>query len=189
MFLRFFTISLFAMSQTALADALDVNLNNNTAAFKYSASVRSLNKANSEIHVGALYNDSKNTFADIGVLVKGENNSVPGMSIGVGVKALTGSIHYGPFTRNMSAIAIGGEVGYTIPTAKQIAIVGEYFAGPKITTFGDAERFNQFGLRLEYEVIPQTRAYIGYREINFGIKANDSSMLDSGWHAGVRISF
>ncbi len=189
MLFRVFTVYLFTLSQSVFADALDVNLNNTAVQFKYSASIRSLNKSNSEFHVGALYNDSKNTCADIGVMVKGENNSVPGMSIGVGIKALTGSIHYGPFTNSMSAIAIGGEVGYTIPTAKQIAILGEYFAGPKITTFGDAERFNQFSLRLEYEVIPQTKAYIGYREINFGIKAGGGAMLDSGWNAGVKVSF
>lgn len=193
---RVLAVSLMIFSPLVLADALDINLNNNAAQFKFSSSAGIFIQGNSKFHVGALYNDVNNTLGEAGLIVRGSEANVPGLSVGVGARAVLGTIkNYITPTINAQAIAIGGEVGYTLPTAKKVAIVGDYFAGPKITTFGDAERFNQFSVRAQYEIIPQTRAYLEYREINFGIKdiagfkAASSAMLDSGWHVGVKIAF
>jgi hypothetical protein len=56
-------------------------------------------------------------------------------------------------------------------------------------SFADAERFNQFGARVEVEVSPQANVYFGYREIGFGIKNGGSQTLDSGTHLGVLVMF
>lgn len=184
-----FALSLLLLSPLTFADALDVNLNNNAAQFRYSSSAGVFIQGNSEFRFGALYNDVNNVMGDAGLIVSGAAENVPGLTIGVGVKALAGSIHSGAQTNSVSAIAIGGELGYAIPAIKQVSLVGEYFAGPKITTFADADRFNQSGLRLEYEITPQTKAYLGYREINFGIKSAGDAMLDRGAHVGIKLTF
>lgn len=184
-----FTFSLMMFSPLVFADSLDINLNNNAARFQYSSSAGVFIQGNSEFHIGALYNDVNNTMGEAGLIVRGGEENVPGLTVGIGAKALVGAIRNGPVTYNVSAIAIGGEIEYALPTAKRIAIIGEYFGGPKITTFADADRFNQSGVRLEYEITPQTKAYLGYREISFGIKSAGSAMLDSGTHVGVKISF
>lgn len=180
---------ILAMSANTFADALDINLNNNAAQFKYGSNAGVFIQGNSEFHVGVLYNDVNNTMGEAGLIVKGDDENLSGLSYGVGARAVIGSIkNIVTPTNNVQAIAIGGEVGFALPTAKRVAIVGEYFAGPKITTFGDAERYNQSEVRLEFEIIPQTKAYLGYREINFGIKSTGGAMLDKGTYAGLKIS-
>lgn len=192
MFRRIFAIFLLISSPLAVADALDISLNNNSAAFNYNTAAGALIQGNSEVHIGLLYNDSMNTLAEAGLLVKGEEGDASGLTLSVGAKLLVGMIKsYVPgTTQNVDAIVIGGELGYTFPAVKQVSAALEYFAGPKITTFGDADRANQWGLRLDYEVGPGTKVYVKYEEANFGItNTGQTATLDSGTYLGVKLSF
>jgi hypothetical protein len=92
-------------------------------------------------------------------------------------------------TDTLSAIAVGGAAVLGLPTAVPVAFVVEYYASPKIMSFADSERFDQFGLRLEVGVSPQARIYVGYREIGFGIKSGGSAEIDKSSFVGVTASF
>jgi hypothetical protein len=199
---RVLAISLLVLSPAAFADSLNVNLNNNAAQFQFNGSASDFIEGNSEIHGGILYNDVNNLFFDAGLLVKGgsEDGNSPGLSVGVGVKGVFGSIHTKTtsatvppvttdVTNTVSAIGVGGELVFALPTPTRVAVVGEYYASPKIMSFADSERFNQFGIRLEVEVSPQANVYIGYREIGFGIKGSGTANLDKGTNFGVIVSF
>jgi predicted porin len=189
---RVFSVFLLFASPLAFADGFDISLNNNAIAASYSLSAAALIQGNSDVHLGVLYNDSMNTLGDVGLLVKGDEGESADMSLAVGAKALVGMIkNYIPgTTQNIGAIVIGGELSYAFPAAKQLSAGFYYFAGPKITTFGDANRANQWGLHLDYEVSPGTKVYAEYREVNFGIiSTGKSATLDSGTYMGVRLSF
>lgn len=190
---RILAISLLTLSSAAFADSINVNLNNNAAQFQFNSSASDFIEGNSELHGGILYNDTNNLFFDAGILVKGGGEEAsPGASVNVGVKGVFGSIHP-PATPNstntVSAIGVGGELVFALPTPTRVAVVGEYYASPKIMSFGDAERYNQFGVRLEFEASPQANVYVGYREIGFGIKGGGSQTLDKGTVFGVVASF
>jgi len=190
---RYITVVFLLMaSPFAFADALDISLNNNAVAFNYSASAAGLMPGNADILVGALYNDSMNSLADVGLLVKADEGDSTEMTLAVGTKALVGMIkNYIPgTTQNVAAIVIGGELGYTFPAAKQLSAAFYYFAGPLITTFGDADRANQWGLHADYEVSPGTKVYVEYRETNFGITATgQTATLDSVTYLGIKLAF
>jgi predicted porin len=191
-FARALSVLLLFTSPLALADAFDISLNNNAIAASYSLSAAALIQGNSDVNAGILYNDSMNSLADIGLLVKGDDGEGAAMTLGVGAKALVGMIkNYIPgTTQNLGSIVIGGELGFAFPTAKQLSAGFYYFAGPKITTFGDANRANDWGLHLDYEVSPGTKVYIEYREVNFGIiSTGKTATLDSGTYMGVRMTF
>jgi hypothetical protein len=68
-------------------------------------------------------------------------------------------------------------------------MIGSVYFSPNITTFGDADRFTETGVRVEYEIIPQAAAYLGYRKIRFGLSSAPDVILDEGIHVGVRLSF
>ncbi len=192
MFRRIITVFLLIASPLAFADALDISLNNNAAAFSYNTSAVALIQGNSDFHMGVLYNDSMNSLGEAGLLVKGEEGDASGVNLAVGAKALVGVIkNYAPgTTQNVAAIVIGGELGYAFPAVKQLSAAFDYFAGPKITSFGDANRANQWGLHLDYEVSQGTKVYVEYREANFGIvNGGQTATLDSGTYLGVRLSF
>lgn len=190
---RVIAVTLLVLSPTVLADSLDISMNDTSAQFKYGASASDFVEGDSEIQTGLLYNDNSNLFFEAGLAVKGggEENA-PGISVGVGAKAVLGTI---PSTAtaqsvNGSAIAVGGALTLALPTESRVAFVGEYFASPKIMSFADAVRFNQIGVRLEVGVSPQASVYLGYREIGFGVKtAPGSVVLDKGTHLGVSMKF
>ena len=191
---RVLAVSLLVLSPVAFADSLDVNLNNNAAQFQFNSSASDFIEGNSELHGGVLYNDTNNLFFDAGLLVKGGggDDAAPGLSVGVGVKGVFGSIHPPALpntTSTVSAIGVGGELVFALPTPTRVALVGGYYASPKITSFADADRYNQLDLRLEVEVSPQAQVYIGYREIGFGVKSVGSLTLDKGTFFGVLAKF
>jgi predicted porin len=192
MFRRLITVSLLIASPLAGADALDISLNNNAAAFGFNTSAGALVQGNSEFHIGLTYNDSMNTLIEGGMLVRGDEGEATGASLAVGAKALVGMIkNYIPgTTQNVGAIAIGGEFGFVAPAAKQLSAGIYYFGGPKITTFGDANRASQWGLHADYEVAPGTKVYIEYRQTDFGITATgQTATVDSGTYLGMKLAF
>ena len=192
MFLRrFVTVLLLIASPLTYADSLDISLNNNAAAFNFSTAAGSVIQGNADVNVGVLYNDSMNTLAQAGLLVRGDEGDSSGLQLSVGAKVLVGMIkNYSTQTENVSAIVIGGELAYAFPAVKQLSAALNYFAGPKITSFGDANRANQWGLRLDYEVGPGTKVYVEYREVNFGITTTgQTATLDSGTYLGVKLTF
>jgi predicted porin len=191
-FRRIITVILLLASPAVFADALDISLNNNAAAFKYNVAAGALIQGNSDFHVGLLYNDSMNTMADVGLLVKGDEGDSPGFTLAVGAKTVVAMIkNFIPgTTQNVAAIEIGGEINYAFPAAKQLSAAFYYFAGPKITTFGDANRSNTWGLRGDYEISPGTKVYVEYREANFGIvTTGTTAAVDRGTYFGVKLSF
>jgi predicted porin len=191
-FRRIFTIFLLIASPLALADMIDASLNNNAAAFKFSTGAGALVQGNSDIQLGVLYNDSMNNMGEVGMLVKGEEGDASGATLAVGVKALVGMIkNYIPgTTENVGAVVIGGELAYAFPAAKQLSAAIDYFAGPKITSFGDCNRANLWAIHADYEVSPGTKVYVEHREANFGItNTGVTATLDAGTYLGVKLTF
>lgn len=186
---RIVALSLLAFGTTAMADSIDLNLRNSSAQFQYSTSMGRDALGKTELHVGALYsssNNSNNTLGDLGILVKDEVGSqAPGFSVGVGIKGLVAHTQ----GTNESALALGGMLRYSPPGLSRMGIVGQVYLAPNITTFGDANRYVETGVRLEYEVIPNAAAYIGYRNIRFNLNNGPNATLDEGVFVGVRMSF
>lgn len=185
------TIFLLVVSPMAFSGALDLSVSNNAAALQYDSSNAGESKAGSNFQVGMLYNESSmNSLADAGLMVKGEENT--GFVLAVGAKALFGVIkNYVPGTTlDATAITIGGEVKYIVPADKQLSAAIYYFGSSQVVTFGDANRADQWGLRLNYEVSQGTKIYVEYREADFGIKSTgQTAVLDNGAYVGVRLAF
>jgi hypothetical protein len=179
-------LSLVATSSTTLADTLDINLRDTSAQFQYSAALGSTTLGKSAMHLGYLYTSKTNSYVDFGILVKDEvSPNTPGLTVGVGVKGLLAKAN----THSTSAVALGGIARYALPAVPRLGIVGSAYWSPSILTFGDADRTIETGARVEYEVIPQATAYLGYRKIRIGLKGLSDATLDEGAHIGVRLSF
>ena len=183
---RILALSLFAFSTTVLADSIDINLRDSSAQFQYGASMGRDTLGKSEIHMGFLYTNKNNSLGDLGIMVKDEvGNNAPGVTVGIGIKGLIAKAQ----NNNATAMAIGGLVRFSPLTDTRFGITGLVYLSPKIVTFGDADRYVETGVKLDYEVIPQAVAYIGYRKMKFGLKLASDVILDEGVHIGVKISF
>lgn len=183
--------TLAAFSTSALADSVDINLRDTSAQFQYISSLGTDPLGHTKFHAGILYVNRNNTLGDFGLMVQDElGDNAPGFSVGVGVKGLVAKVTGDtPFVNRTSAIALGGLVRYSPPATQRLGIVGELYLSPNIVTFGDANRYVESNVRVEYEVIPQAVAYVGYRRIEFGLNNRPNVILDEGVNLGVRISF
>lgn len=185
LFRNLFALSLLATSTSILADTIDINLRDNSVQLQYIAPMGRDTLGSTELHAGFLYNNDNDRFGDFGLLVKGSAGRGTGITAGVGLKGLVSTVG----DKSAAALALGGQIGYVLPAFPRVGIVGQLYFSPNIVTYRDAERFSEGVVRLEYEVIPQASAYLGFRRISFGIINGSDVVLDNGFHAGVRISF
>jgi len=178
---------LLSFSASSMADAVDVNLRDNSAQFQYFASMGHQSMGKSDMHAGVIYDDSKNMLGDLGLIVRNEmGDRSPGVSVGVGFKGLVARAA----DINVAAIALGGLIRVAPLADHRFGIIGQLYYAPNIVTFGKADRYIETGARIEYEIIPQAAAYVGYRKIMFGIEnSSTDATMDEGGFVGVRIKF
>jgi hypothetical protein len=179
-------LSFITLSTSVYADAFDINLRDTSAQLQYSAALGHSTLGKSDIHLGYLYTSKSNSFVDFGILVKDEvSANIPGLTAGVGIKGDLAKVN----SRNASALALGGMVRYAVPAMPKVGVVGAMFYSPNIVTFGDAESTLESTARVEYEIIPQATAYLGYRKINVKLKNAGEENLDEGVLVGVKLAF
>ncbi|MDH2916833.1 MAG: YfaZ family outer membrane protein [Gallionella sp.] len=186
---RFIAVSLLAISSVSLADNLDINLSNSAAQFKYSLPSGIAGK--SELFASFMYNDVNSQLGEAGLMVLNEEGSVPGLSLGIGAKAVVASLKRVAASRKVTTgIALGAQVRFEVPADRRFAFVGEYHYAPKIISFGDADHYAQGAVRAEYAISALTQAYVGYRTTKVFLMNNQpDGVLDNGAHVGVRLSF
>ncbi len=179
-------LTLLAASTSALADTVDINVSDKSAQLRYAMPLGRDSLGKSEFNAGLLYTENGKGMVEAGIQVMNEvGANLPGLTVGLGVKGLAASVAQ----YDAAALALGGQVRFSPPMAKRLGLVGQFYVAPKIVTFGDANRFLETGVRLEYEILPQATAYVGYRKIRFGIDNNPGATLDEGAHVGVKLLF
>lgn len=191
MLLRYLVaFSMLTASTAVLADALEVNLNNNTAQFEYGTASGPGAQGKADLHAGFLYNNARSFLVNAGIMVVNSQERAPGFSLGIGMEGLAAIIKDNPLpSSNATAVALDGLVRYSPPTSSQLGFVGDLHYAPHILTFGDAVRYTQAGVRVEYELAPQTLVYVGYRRITFGIKNAPAVVVDNGALIGFKVAF
>lgn len=187
---RVLAVIFLIASPVVFAGSLNLNLSSNAAQVE----VGYLSNGNSEIQSGFLYNDQGSVLIDTGLIVSGGegDQESPGVSGGGGVKAIAGKIKQvgttTTTTYNAGGIAIGGQVLLPLPAAPSVALSAEYYTALRITTFGDADRFTQFGFRVEFGP-PHAKFFFGYRELTFNIPNTNNVSVDKGGCTGVLLTF
>jgi len=179
-------IALLASSATVLADSFDINLNDNSVQLQYGASMGHDTLGRAELHLGYLYAKESNSYLDVGFRVQDEiGSNAPGVTVGFGLKGLVArSSNY-----SASAMAIGGLVRYAPFTDTRFGIGGLVYLSPNVVTFGDADRYIETGVKLDYEIIPQALVYFAYRKIEFNLQSGSDATLDEGGVIGLTMSF
>ncbi len=185
---KILAISLMSVTSVAMADTLDIGLSNTTAQFKYGVASGLAGK--SEVYAELMYNDKNSVIGGVGLLVANDETKAPGLTIGVGAKAVASTIKELPVRKNTSAVALGVQVRYELPAERRVAFAGEGYYAPEIIAFGDAKHYQQYGARAEFSLAPQMQVYAGYRKTSFSLKSTGTDVaLINGPHIGVQLSF
>jgi len=149
-----------------------------------------------DIGAGILFNQYNDFIANGSTLVSGNSaGDVKALQFGVGAKLYGGDISGPDATRvdiKGGAVAIGGQIRYVFPSSTPLAVLGEVFYAPEVTSISEFDRLLEYRVALELEVTPSARAYVGYRLMEVDFKAFGGNVryeVDDSANIGVRFEF
>lgn len=181
------------------AGGLDLALSNETANLAVLLNPHQFYQGGgSELAVGAFVSEQGDKLAHATLMARGYRQSGGTQySLGAGMKALVGDVAIPAVGANpeteeeVGAVALGFQVGMLLASSKHnpIELAFEGFLAPSITSFSDAERYSEVGARLQVDVIPQARAYVGYRRMNFDTNDFNNVRIDRSVHVGIKLTF
>lgn len=190
------TTTLLVSYNNVSAGAIDFRIGSDMAELTFFTQNSSFGYGGADIGFGVLFNEYNDVIANGSILVSGSNaGDVEALHFGVGAKIYGGDIN-GPdsssFDIQGGAVAIGGQVRYVFPGSAPLAVLGEIFYAPEVTSLSEFDGLLEYRLALELEVTPSARAYIGYRvmEVDFNTFGSDVSYeVDDSANIGVRFEF
>ena len=175
------------------AGAIDFRVGQDMAEVSFLTQTASFGYGGADIGFGALVNEYNDVIANGSILVSGSAaGDVKGLHFGVGAKAFAGTLE-GPTSTSLDvdggAIAIGGRIRYIFPGNTTLAVLGEAFYAPEVTSISDFDGLVEYRAALELEVTPSARAYVGYRRLDVTFNRDIDYKVDDEAHVGVRFEF
>lgn len=181
--------SLLVLASVTVVNAADFEaaLSSDTAEFNFRSDSSIIGWGGSDLTLGLFYNDDSDFIAQASLIQMRQASEETPLTFGVGVKAYLGTLD--DPDEDVVALAIGGEVRYTIPGTMPMAVYGRGFWAPDITSFSGAEGVIDYTIGFQIEALPQTVAFVGLRHLEFELDDGDYEADDDNLHIGVRLTF
>jgi len=185
---------------TAEASGLDLALSNETANLAVLLNPYPLNGGGgSERALGGFGSEAGDNILHASLMARGYRQSATSQyNLAAGVKAVGGEVEIdenrvinNQDSESVAAIALGLQAGLLLASSRYnpMELSFEGFYAPSITSFSDATSYSEVAARFQVEVIPQARAYVGYRRMRFDTNDYNNVRLDRSVHVGLKISF
>lgn len=173
----------------SFAQSLDVNLNDDTGQATVSMPLSLGGFGRSSWDAGFLYheaNNSDNWAVSLGAVVQGAaGGDAPGLEFGAGMRIYV--VDTGQ--KDVTAVPLGLQVRYAPPAFSRFFGELDGYYAPDIVTFNDGKDFFAGQVRLGYEILPEAEIYVGYRNIEAGIKKQQDATVAEGGFLGLKIIF
>ncbi len=180
----FATLALISTS-TAHAYSTELALSNETARFNFSSFVGGFQGGRAQFDAGLLFNEDDDYVINTGLhVIDVAGTKSPGVQLGVGGTAYFADIG----ASNGLALALGGQISFRPQNFNRINLSANFHFAPGIVSFLDAERFTEYGARLEYSLLPQADVFIGWTKIEMDVDGEELRAAKDT-HLGIRISF
>ncbi|MBX2826422.1 MAG: YfaZ family protein [Gammaproteobacteria bacterium] len=180
-------------SGASLAGGLDLSLSNETAnlAIQLNPGSRYVPQAGSgtDFTIGAFINETGDNLVFGTMMARGVRQSATTQyKLGAGIKLVAGDLD---ISESVGALALGFQSSILMASSfyNPVDFVIEAFYAPSISSFQDAESYTELAARIQVEVIPRARAFVGYRRIHFDTNDFSDLTLDRSVHVGLSISF
>lgn len=103
--------------------------------------------------------------------------------------ARTGYVDGDSSDQNGIALAVGGYLKYTFPYHNRLSLRADVYYGPDILTTLDLERYEDYTVRLAYNLLKNGDVYVGARYVRGEFDNGSDRLFDNGVHFGVNIRF
>lgn len=176
---------------SATAEVVDLNIGEDSARLNLQGPFsRLLNDTQGVYDLGLLSNrDSSRKLVQghAGVLLSGDVGArEAAIQAGLGARFLIADVN-GAGTS--SAVALGGQIEGRIPQLVRLGFLAQVYGAPSATSFSDLDRYIEYALAIDYQIIRQASVYLGYRNVNYKFSTGSGQTVDSGLHLGVRLNF
>jgi hypothetical protein len=173
---------LAAMSSSAAADSLDINLHDEALRATYAVIPPA--KRGVEVEVGHYFNEDDQYVSHAGMHVSGENWSKRGVfELGLGGRL----IYVNTDPLDAGALAIGARLRFS--PVQRVGLGASVYYAPQIVTFLDGENYSEVSVNLDYQLLPQAFVYVGYRNIELDFEGVRDVELDDKVHVGMKLLF
>ncbi len=106
-----------------------------------------------------------------------------------GLGARTGYVDGDSSGQNGIPLAVGGYLKYTFPYRNRLSLRADVYLGPDILTTLDLERYEDYTVRLAYNLMKTGDIYIGARYVKGEFDNDSDRLFDNGIHFGVNLRF
>ncbi len=191
---------LISASAGAQAAGLDLALGSETANVQFLFNPYQIETGSgSELAIGAFVNEGSDVIVSGTLMASGlRQTDISQYNLGAAVKILGAQIDIdeadvvaGEDAQTLGALALGFKFGVLLNPSRTAPVEAglEGYYAPNITSFSDAQNYFELAARLQMDIIPQAKAYVGYRRIRADTRLYDSLELDGSLHVGIRLTF
>jgi len=180
---------LIIITTSVSAQRIDVTLKQDSARFSYISLIGGSTFGRTEMTTGVLYNEDGNNVVNVGLqVIDVAGSKTPGLEIGVGPRFYY--LKHGDSDSSAASIALGGQLRYKLPRVQRMAIMGNAFYAPSITSTLDAENMYEISFGASYELLPSANVYILFRRIRANFtKGIGTKNIDNGGSVGMSFTF
>ncbi|MDH5359889.1 MAG: YfaZ family protein [Gammaproteobacteria bacterium] len=172
-------------SSMAWAGSIDASINDNSVNITVGWVKNQRTPDAMQVQLGYMHNLQGNRFLSAGLHVIGETGQSDNpIELGIGGKFMGIDSNT---SGGLYGLTIGVEMRYYPKSINRLAFSGQFYYGPNVVVSNPASSFQEFGIRAEYQILPQAFTYIGYRTLGVGLAAGGSDNIDNGVHVGFRI--
>jgi hypothetical protein len=169
-----------------LADELDLSLNSDALRVQYFHEIES---SGLSLVGGWLYNTDNGNVLHAGLhIIDLASSGRDKVEAGIGGRFV--------YTNGDSskqdgfAIPLGGFVRFTPRAMNRLSIRGSAYYAPDILSIGDMTKYQEFSIRVSYNVLRQADAYVGARYVRGDYKGEVADVrYDTGMHIGMLLRF
>jgi len=170
------------------ANDFEVALSSETAQFTFRSDSSLIGWGGADLGFSLFYNEIDDVLGQMSLMQSRPPSKQNPLTFGVGVKLYLGQLDLP--NENLFGLGIGGEIRYTFAGVTPMAIYLNGHIAPDITSFSDTKEIREYSLGFQIEVLPQTVAFIGIRNIEVDTdNVSEYELDDDKVHVGVRLTF
>lgn len=168
-----------------LAYEIDLSFNSDAirAFYKYE-----FDRSDLQGDVGFANNSDKGFVINASLFVSGfASDGLNPLQAGVGAR--TGYVDGDDSGQSGLPVAIGGFVTYTLPALNRVSVRADAWYAPDILTIGDLEKYEDYSIRLQYNLLKSADVYVGARYLRTEFSNGSTATIDNGMHIGLNFRF
>ena len=173
------------LCNSAFASEIDFSFNSDAFRAVY---IHDFKNHDLQSDFGFLYTDDDGYVANASLYLSGfASDGASPLQAGIGGRSgIVDGDHSG---QTGVPLAVGGYLKYTFPNLNRVNIRGEVWFAPDILSFGDLEKYQDYTVRVGYNILKQADIYIGLRYVKGDFDNNTKVEFDDGANIGFNVRF